>query len=35
VQNPRFGKLAAVAVIMNYRKADGERYTVQESKADP
>ena len=28
LQNLRFGKQAAVAVLMSYRQADGERYTV-------
>ena len=28
LQNLRFGKQAAVAVLMNYRQVDGERYTV-------
>lgn len=28
LQNPRFGKRAAVDVMMNYRQAEGERYTV-------
>ncbi len=28
LQNVRFGKQAAVAVLMNYRQPDGERYTV-------
>src|ERR1017187_3361593 len=28
LQNPRFGKRAAVDVLMNYRQVDGERYTV-------
>jgi hypothetical protein len=28
LQNPRFGKRAAVGVMMSYRQAEGERYTV-------
>jgi hypothetical protein len=28
LQNPRFGKQAAVAVLMSYRQADGARFTV-------
>jgi hypothetical protein len=28
LESPRFGKQAVVAVLMNYRQADGERYTV-------